>query len=342
MLRFFIVFPKCFPIFDRFKNFLFMKEALEVLDHVRLNFSPSGLLALNIVIAFVMFGVALDIKWQNFKDVILKPKSALTGIFSQFILLPAVTFLFIILLNPTPTVALGMILISSCPGGNISNFMSAMARGNVALSVSLTAVATLSATFMTPLNFAIWGKLYLNYYSSAGAGNFLVPIEINFLQMVQTVVILLGIPLILGILFSQYFPVITAKIKKPIRQLSILIFIGFVIILLSANFNHFLNYIHIVFLIVLVHNSIALLTGYSISSIIGLNNTDKRTVTIETGIQNSGLALVLMFNPKIFPPELELGGMTIVAAWWGVWHIISGLSLAAIWSKKVDIQPAVR
>ena len=318
-----------------------MKEALEILDHVRLNFSPSGLLALNIVIAFVMFGVALDIKWQNFKDVILKPKSALTGIFSQFVLLPAVTFLFIILLNPTPTVALGMILIAACPGGNISNFMSAMAKGNIALSVSLTAVATLSATFMTPLNFALWGKLYLNYYSSAGAGTYLVPIEINFMQMVQTVVILLGIPLILGILFSQYFPLITSKIKKPIRQLSILVFIGFVIILLSANFSHFLNYIHIVFLIVLAHNALALITGYSISSIIGINGADRRTVTIETGIQNSGLALVLMFNPKIFPPELELGGMTIIAAWWGVWHIISGLTIASFWSKKVDIQPAV-
>jgi BASS family bile acid:Na+ symporter len=319
-----------------------MKEALEVLDHVRLNFSPSGLLALNIVIAFVMFGVALDIKWQNFKDVILKPQSALTGIFSQFVLLPGITFLFIILLNPTPTVALGMILISACPGGNISNFMTAMAKGNIALSVSLTAVATLSATFMTPLNFALWGKLYLNYYSSASAGSYLVPIEINFLQMVQTVVILLGIPLILGILFSQYFPRFTNKIKKPIRQLSILIFIGFVLILLSANFSHFLKYIHIVFLIVLAHNSLALLTGYSISSIIGLTSTDRKTITIETGIQNSGLALVLMFNPKIFPPELQLGGMTIVAAWWGVWHIISGLSLATFWSRKVDIQPAVR
>ena len=317
-----------------------MKEALEVLDHVRLNFSQSGLLLLNIVIAFIMFGVALDIKWKNFKDVILKPKSALTGIFSQFLLLPAITYLFIILLNPTPTVALGMILIASCPGGNISNFMSSMAKGNVALSVSLTAVATLSATFMTPLNFAIWGKLYLNYYSSSGAGNYLVPIEIDFLQMVQTVIILLGIPLLLGILFAQYFPKLTQKIKNPIKQLSILIFIGFVIILLSANFNHFLRYIHIVFLIVLVHNTLALGTGFSFSSLFKLSRTDRRTITLETGIQNSGLALVLMFNPKIFPPELELGGMTIIAAWWGVWHIISGLTISGLWSKKPIIQPA--
>lgn len=311
-----------------------MKEALAVLDHVRLNFSPAGLLALNITIAFIMFGVALDIKLQHFKDVIMKPKSAIIGIISQFLLLPAVTFAFIMVLNPTPTVALGMILIAACPGGNISNFMSAMARGNVALSVSLTAVATLAASFMTPLNFALWGKLFIKYYNTAGAGNYLVPIEIDLFQMIQTVVILLGIPVVIGLLFSHYLPKFTSKIKKPIRQASILIFVAFVIILLSANFNHFMHYVHLVFLIVLIHNGLALLTGFSISSAFKLPRLDRRSITIETGIQNSGLALVLMFNPKIFPPELELGGMTIIAAWWGVWHIISGLIIATIWSKK--------
>jgi BASS family bile acid:Na+ symporter len=316
-----------------------MKEALEVLDNVRLNFSPTGLFALNVTIAFIMFGVALDIKLQHFKEVIMKPKSAIIGVISQFILLPAVTFLAVLLINPTPTVALGMILIAACPGGNISNFMSALARGNVALSVSLTAVATLAATFMTPLNFALWGKLFINHYTTATAGDYLVPIQIDLFQMVQTVVILLGIPVVVGLLFSQYLPKITLKIKKPIRQLSIVIFIAFVIILLSANFDHFMRYIHLVFIIVLIHNGLALATGFTSASVFRLPRIDRRTVTIETGIQNSGLALVLMFNPKIFPPELELGGMTIIAAWWGVWHIISGLILSTLWSKRPLTQP---
>jgi len=311
-----------------------MKEALEVLDHVRLNFSQSGLLALNITIAFIMFGVALDIRWQHFKELVMRPKSVIVGVFSQFFLLPAVTFAFILLLHPTPTVALGMLLIASCPGGNISNFMSALANGNLALSVSLTGIATIAATFMTPINFAVWGKLYINFYNSAGAGNYLVPIQIDFFQMVQTVVILLGIPVVAGLLFSQYMPRLTSKIKKPIRQLSILIFIVFVIVLLSANFNHFIRFIHLVFVIVLIHNALALGTGFSIASLFKLPQSDRRSVTIETGIQNSGLALVLMFNPKIFPPELELGGMTIIAAWWGVWHIISGLTISSLWAKR--------
>ena len=316
-----------------------MKEALEVLDHVRLNFSPAGLLALNITIAFIMFGVALDIKLKQFKDLMMNPKSVIVCAISQFVLLPAVTFLFIMLLNPTPTVALGMILIAACPGGNISNFMSSLAKGNVALSVSLTAISTVAATFMTPLNFALWGKLFVKHYTNSTAGNYLVPIEIDLWQMVQTVVILLGIPVVLGLLTSQFMPKLTEKIKKPIRQLSIIIFIAFVIILLSANFDHFVRFIHLVFIIVLIHNGLALATGYYTATLFKLPNIDRRTVTIETGIQNSGLALVLMFNPKIFPPELELGGMTIIAAWWGVWHIISGLTFSTIWAKKAIPQP---
>ncbi len=310
-----------------------MKEALEVLDNVKLNFSPAGLLALNIVIAFIMFGVALDIKMEHFKQLLMRPKSVIVGVVSQFILLPAVTFLFIVLLNPTPTVALGMILIASCPGGNISNFMSAMAKGNLALSVSLTAIATLSATFMTPINFALWGDLFIHFHNSAGADNYLVPIKIDFYQMAQTVIILLGIPVVAGLLCARHFPKLTIRIKKPIRKLSIIIFIGFVVVLLSANFDHFKKFVHLVFIIVLVHNTLALLTGFSISSVLRLPRIDKRTITIETGIQNSGLALVLMFNPKIFPPELELGGMTIIAAWWGVWHIISGFAVSSFMSK---------
>lgn len=310
-----------------------MKEALEVLDNVRLNFSPTGLLALNITIAFIMFGVALDIKFQHFSELLKRPKSVIVGVISQFLFLPAVTFLFILILNPTPTVALGMILIASCPGGNISNFISALAKGNLALSVSLTAIATLAATFMTPINFSLWGKSYIDFYNNAGANDLLVPINIDFMQMVQTVVILLGIPVMAGLLCAQYLPRLTAKIRKPIRQLSILIFIAFVIILLSANFKHFLRFIHLVFLIVLIHNALALLTGYIFSTVMRLPRIDRRTITIETGIQNSGLALVLMFNPKIFPPEMELGGMTIIAAWWGVWHILSGFAVSYIMSK---------
>jgi len=311
-----------------------MTNSLEVHDHVRLNFSPSGLIFLNVALAFVMFGVALDIKIENFRDIIRKPKSAIIGFISQTFLLPAFTFLLVLVLNPTPTVALGMILVSACPGGNISNFISSISQGNIALSVSLTAISTLSAIFFTPFNFALWGNLYIDFYNAKSAAGLMRPLVIDQFQMFQTVFILLGLPVMIGLFIAKKFPKLTAKIKKPMKTGSLMFFILMVIAMLSANFSNFTSYVHLVFFIVLLHNGLALSTGFLFSKLNKLPNADQRTISIETGIQNSGLALALMFNPKIFPPEMELGGMAVIAAWWGIWHIISGLTLAFYWSRK--------
>jgi bile acid:Na+ symporter, BASS family len=311
-----------------------MHGSLEVLDHVRLNFSPSSLIFLNIALSFVMFGVALDIKLENFEEIIKKPKSALVGMISQTFLLPAFTFLLVLLLNPTPTIALGMILVAACPGGNISNFISSMARGNVALAISLTAISTSLAIFFTPFNFAFWGGFYVDFYNAHTATGLLRPLEIDKYQMFQTVFILLGIPVFAGLLVAKKFPKFTQKIKKPINRGSLLFFVLMVIAMLSANFSQFISYVHLVFIFVLLQNGIAMSTGYFFGKLNRLTQTDQRTLAIETGIHNSGLALALIFNPKIFPPEMELGGMAIIAAWWGIWHIISGLAVAYFWSRK--------
>ena len=311
-----------------------MNSSLEVLDHVRLNFTPSGLVFLNIALSFIMFGVALDIKVENFEEILRKPKSAIIGYISQTFLLPAITFLLVILLNPTPTIALGMILVAACPGGNISNFISSMAKGNVALAVSLTAISTSGAIFFTPFNFALWGNLYIDFYNAHSAAGLVRPLEIDKYQMFQTVFILLGIPVIIGLLVSKKFPKLTEKIKRPINRGSLLFFLLMVIIMLSANFKQFTSFVHLVFIFVLIQNALAMATGYFFGKLNKLSFTDQRTLAIETGIHNSGLALALIFNPKIFPPEMELGGMAVIAAWWGIWHIISGLTLAFFWSRK--------
>ncbi|NCA84432.1 MAG: bile acid:sodium symporter family protein, partial [Clostridia bacterium] len=238
-----------------------MHNTLEVLDHVRLNFSASGVHTLNVALAFIMFGVALNINLSHFRDVLSRPKSVITGVIAQFVLLPALTFALVISLKLTATVALGMILVAACPGGNISNFMSANAKGNAALSISLTAIATMVAIFMTPFNFALWGDWYIGYYNK-GAGELLRPINIDVQQVFQTVFLLLGLPVIAGIAIASRFPRFTARIVKPIKIISILFFVALVVILLSANFGHFKKYVPLVFLIVLVHNLLALGTGF--------------------------------------------------------------------------------
>jgi BASS family bile acid:Na+ symporter len=314
-----------------------MHEDLLVLDSIRLNFSQGGLFVLNLTIGFIMFGVALGIKWSHFRDIFSRPKAAIVGLVSQFILLPAMTFLLVWAFGSyiTPSVAFGLLLVASCPGGNISNFISSVAKANVALSISLTALGTVLAVIMTPFNFAFWGKLY------SATSPLLRPIEIDILDMFRTVVILLGIPVALGMFVSQKFPGLTARIQKPIRRLSILIFVAFVIMAFRNNYTYFIQYIGWIFLIVLVHNSTALTSGFWFARAFGLSRLDRRTISIETGIQNSGLGLVLLFNPKIFPPELQMGGMAFIAAWWGIWHILSGLGLASFWSAIRPIRQTV-
>lgn len=304
-----------------------MYEKLLALDSVRLNFNPEGILIINITIAFIMFGVALEIKPEHFRQVINRPKSVIVGFGSQFILLPAVTFLVVRLLGNfiSPAVAMGMILVACCPGGNISNFMSSLAKANIALSVSLTAIATLGAIILTPLNFAIWGGLYTT------SSDLLQPIIIDPFEMFKTVVILLGIPLMVGMAVAHYFPRLTSKVVKPLKNISMLIFIGIVILAFTNNYNYFIQYIGMIFILVLIHNAAALTLGYSVGTVFRLPKADRRTTTIETGIQNSALGLALLFNPKIFPEPI--GGMAFIAAWWGIWHIISGLSLATILAR---------
>ena len=152
--------------------------------------------------------------------------------------------------------------------------------------------------------------------------------------MFRTVIIILGIPIVAGILFANYYPAISLKMKKIFQYISIVFFITLVVIMFSNNWQLFVHYIKYIFIIVLIHNAILLLTGYSVSMLLRQPDKNRRTLTIETGIQNSGLGLVLLLNPKIFPPEMAIGGMLFVTAWWGIWHIISGLGISFYWSRK--------
>ncbi len=312
-----------------------MYESLLELDPVKINFNATGMHIINIILGFVMFGVALGIKPGQFKDLVKKPKPTILGLISQLLALPLITFLIVIIFSKyiTPMVAMGMILVAACPGGNISNFMSSISRANTELSVGLTASTTALSVITTPGNFALWGGLYVRYINKHGI-HALQPLSIDKWQMFETVFILLGVPLVLGILVARYLPKLTKTIHKPIQIFSIAFFVLMVVLAFSQNFDLFLQYIFYVFFIVLIHNALALGTGYSIGKIFNLADTNVRTLTIETGIQNSGLGLVLLFNPKIFPPELMLGGMLFITAWWGIWHIVSGLSIAAYWGRK--------
>jgi BASS family bile acid:Na+ symporter len=307
-----------------------MKEQLEALNTVILNFGEGGMMIVNIILAFVMFGVALGIKLDTFKKVFTNPKSVIVGVLLQWIALPAITFAVALALSPliTPMLALGMILVASCPGGNISNFMSSLSKGNVELSVSMTAITTATAPIITPINFFVWGSLYS---SIIAVQNDIPRLVIPFLPMLEQILLLLGVPIVLGLIFAHYFPNATKKITKPAQVISILLFLGMVIVSFSQNFQIFLDNIFYVFFVVLLHNGAALATGYFGGKLAKVSQADRRSLTVEVGIQNSGLGLILLFNSAIFPPEIwhgHYGGMLFITAWWGIWHIISGLTVS--------------
>ena len=307
-----------------------IRESIDAIDVTM----SGGSTLLNVVLAIVMFGVALGIRPGTFVDIIKNPKSIIIGIICQLILLPALTFLLVLSMGDwiSPMIALGMILVAACPGGNVSNFITSLSRGNAELSVSLTAVNTAVCIFTTPLNFAFWSKMYLNYAGNHGVA--IPELSIPFWDIFQSIVIIMGIPLILGMLCSHYAPRISDKLKKPLQYLSIVVFIAMVGIILAGNWAAFKICIKYIFLVVMIHNLLALGIGFGTSTILKLPYKDRRTLTIETAIQNSGLGLVLLLNPNIFPHEgfwANNGGMLVITAWWGVWHIVSGLTVAMLW-----------
>lgn len=287
------------------------------LDDVTLNFSPGSLLLLNIILGIVMFGVALDLRVSDFTRLARTPLAFLAGFGSQFIFLPAATFILVLVIRPYASVALGMMLVAACPGGNISNFFTHRADGSTALSVSLTAVATMLSVIMTPFNVSFWGSLY------EPSAALVRETSVDPWQMALTVAMLLAVPMLAGMWVNSRFPRLAEGLRRPMRMISMLIFAAFVIGALAANWQHFLDYVGAVFLIVLIHNAVALAGGYGIAVASGLGERDRRAISIETGIQNSGLGLILIFN--YFD---GLGGMAIVAAWWGVWHIITGFAIS--------------
>lgn len=297
------------------------------LDTIELDFGTSSLWILNVSLAIIMFGVSLNLTIEDFQRVFRNPKSPLLGMLSQFIILPAITFCLVLIIEPAPSIAMGMMLVAACPGGNISNFISHLAGANTALSVSLTAISTLAAIVMTPFNLRFWASLY------EPTNTLLTEISIDHMEVFKAITLLLGIPLIVGMVFRKLKPELAQRISKKLKPVSVLIFISFVLLAFAKNYQIFIDYFQYIIFIVFIHNSVALVAGYLVGRLTKLPLPDQKTLAIETGIQNSGLGLLLIFT--FFN---GLGGMAIIAAWWGIWHIVSGLAIAYFWAPSTTKQ----
>jgi BASS family bile acid:Na+ symporter len=293
------------------------------IDEIRLNFNPASLVVLNAVLGFLMFGIALDTRVADFQRVLRMPLAMAVGIAAQFLVLPAVTFGLTLLLGVGPSIALGMLLVACCPPGNVSNILTHRARGNVALSVSMTAISNALSIVLMPLNFAFWAGMHPT------AAALFRSITLDPLEMAGHIVVIIGLPFVLGIVCAERLPRLTQRIRKPVRILSFMCLIAFILGAIVGNWRYFLDYVALVLLAVALHDALAFATGYLCARASGLADYDRRAVAIEVGIRNAGLGLVLIFS--FFG---GLGGMAVVAGVWGFWDIIAGLLLAGWWGRR--------
>lgn len=291
-------------------------------DQMQINFSDANMLVLKLILALIMLGVSLDIQKEDLQNIIKNPKSMFAGIAAQFIFLPAMTFMLVYFFEPIPSIALGMMLVAACPGGNISNLITMFARGNTALSVSLTFLATVLALVMTPLNITFWGNLY------GPTAQLVKQVALDPKEVALTVVFVLGIPLLAGMLLRSQLPKFALKLQGWLKYVSALFLAILILGAFFANFENFIKYFDYIVGIVVLHNFVALGSGFFMGTILKVPYRDRRSITIEVGIQNSGLGLALAF--EFFG---GLGGVTLICAFWGLWHAVSGSIIAFIFSK---------
>lgn len=300
-----------------------MLAVAEEVDAIRIDFDSGSLTTLKIVIAAILFGIALDTKVADFAAALRRPGTIAIGVVAQFLLLPAITFVLTLVLGVQGSVALGMILVACCPPGNVSNILTHRAGGDVALSVSMTAVGNVLAIFLMPLNMAFWGSLH-------PTGEALLrDIDLSAVDMLLEIATVIAVPFVLGITIAHLRPTVAATGAKVVGPISFLALGAIIVIGVTNNWALFVAYIGVVVLAVFLHDALAMLLGYGIARLTRLPAASTKAMTFEVGIRNAGLGLLLVFT--YFD---GLGGMALVAAWWGIWDIIAGLAVAQWWKVR--------
>lgn len=298
------------------------------IDQAQLNFNPDALLALNVLLALIMFGVGLDLHWQDVKKLRGRWLVLLVGLFGQWLLLPVLTVGLALFLKPTASLALGMIIIAACPGGSVSNFFSHLARGDVALSIALSAVTSAICFVTTPFSIAFWGQFVPD------VAQLLREVRIDWLEMLVLVAGVLLLPASIGGLVGTFLPALAKKLRTPFKVFSMGAFGLFVAAAFVANGRLFLAQAHEIVGLVAIHNGLALLAGIGLAKVCRLHETEARSIAIEVGIQNTALGLTVIFT--FFG---GLGGTALVTAWWGVWHLLTGAGIALWWRRRRLPQP---
>lgn len=293
------------------------------IDSITLDLGAGSEIAMMLMLSLMMFAVALGLRKEHFAFFRTNPKVYFAGVIAQTIGLPALTVALCMIVQPQPSIALGMILIACCPGGNVSNLLALFGRADTALSVSLTATSSVAAAILTPVSILFWSGLY------APTAALLTEINLDAVSFLIQTLIILALPLFVGMALGHFAPTIARKLQKP---LAVTAGIGLAMIIIAAVVKFAPLLIKIgpwIIGLVMVHNALAFLLGFLSGVAAKASTRQRRALTFEVGIQNSGLGIVILLT------QLGgLGGAAAIAGLWGTWHIIGGLILVGIFQRN--------
>lgn len=280
--------------------------------------NQNQMVLLKVMLGLIMFGIALKLDLKEFKRLIRKPKPIIIGLFGQLVLLPALTLGMIHLLNLPAAIALGLFVVASCPGGNMSNLLTDLADGDLEYSVSMTSLSSFVGPITIPFNILFWSSLYLPTKSLVSS------ISLDTTAMYLDVFVTLGVPLLMGMLLKAKRPILMNKVAPIIGKISVLILVIFIVGAAKKYWAFFDSSYQLMMPLTMGHNFIAMLMGYLLA--FSLTKKQQKTLTFEIGMQNSGIGLAIILQYFTTDPMT-----TIVCCWWAVIHMTNGLIVIGFW-----------
>lgn len=293
------------------------------IDRLSIDLSDGFQFVVKIVVALFLFGIALDTRVDDFRDVARRPGVMAIGLVAQYAVAPGLALLLTLALDVRGSVAIGMLLVACCPAGNLSNLLTHRARGDVALSISLTGLSNVVAVVLTPVAFGFWCGL------NPAAADLLRDVSIEPWDVMGEVALLIGLPFALGLFGAWRWPALAAQARKVVEPGALILLLLIVVGGLASQLGTFLTYLGVVALPIVAHNALALGVGYATGRACRLPVAGVRAMTFELGVRNTALGLVLALG--FFG---DLGGVVFVAALWGLWDVATGLALSTWWRRR--------
>ena len=295
---------------------------MDDINQIPFNFDPRIGMIVGVMVGFLVFAVSLDLTREKLVRVLKRPKAPTIGLVAQFGILPAIAFLVGLYLLEAPSIALGLLLVTCCPGGALSNYLTGVAKGDVATSISMTTVSTLFSIILTPVLFAFWASM------NSSTLDVIQNISMDPQQVIMTLLIMLVIPVTAGMLLRAKRPDTANRIRKAVRLIAGIVFAVIVAMIIGSNFKSLALLAQTALFPVLLTFVIAVGLGWGIASVAGLMATERRAVAIEVAFQNVALAIGLGIT--FFP---SLAGIAAVSILWGIVHLTLGTGLALVWSR---------